>query len=235
MKSVGLSDPGRVRPRNEDRFLIRAFDDDHLLVAVMDGMGGQAGGELAAQTAHDVLRAWTIGSGPISQQLHDLVLQANQAVVQAEEARPELQGLGCTLIAALISQHTAHWVHVGDSRLYICAASGPQLVTTDQNMAQFLVEEGEMSETEAMTSPMRNLLDQCLGGSFMEEESGSFPLQPGDRLVLCSDGVHDELTADAINTILAQAMPVQQLGEALLQAALAAGGNDNITVVVIEH
>jgi len=231
----GRSDVGRVRTRNEDRYLVREFSAGHVLIAVMDGMGGQPSGALAAQLAHDVLAAFVPDQRPVPEQLHDLVLQANAAVALEELSQPELYGMGSTLTVALINNGVLHYAHVGDSRLFHYNGASLVQVTTDHNMAQFLYEEGKLTKEEARCSPMRNLLDQCLGGSFMGEDIASLRLSPGDRLLLCSDGIHDEITVEQITAVMSRQEGAESLCHSLVQLALEAGGTDNITAVVLEY
>lgn len=233
MKVFGLSHPGYHRQKNEDRFLIRESGNIALL-AVMDGMGGLPGGELAAEVAHDFFASLELGPETDCRQLLAMIEKINQEIARIEAAKPELYGMGSTLTAAFVDNGQVHYVHVGDSRLYHGHSGRLTQITTDHNMAQFLYTEGEISEEELMTSPMRNLLDQGLGGSFMEADSGSFAIVSGDRLLLCSDGLNDELPSDRV-ALLMSSGSVEDLPETLIDAALFAGGRDNITAVVMEY
>lgn len=233
MKIHGITDPGRLRPRNEDRLLIREFGPDTALIAVLDGMGGQEGGELAAELSSEVLAAFRPGAEPAATALAGLVREANRVVLAAEEAVPERYGMGCTLTVALIENGRVSWTHVGDSRLYHYHTGRLQQVSTDHNMAHFLYLEGNLTLEEARQSPFQSLLDQGIGGSFIEAESGELRLAAGDLLLLSSDGLHDELAGETIAAILAQGGDPATMTTGLLEAALAAGGRDNITVVIL--
>jgi serine/threonine protein phosphatase PrpC len=234
LKAFGLSHRGTVRPRNEDRFLIRELRSDTLLLAVMDGLGGQTGGEMAAEMARDILASFSFQPEDGAGQMAGVVDRINRALSQVEEEQPDYYGLGCTLCAALVIDATVHWLHVGDSRLYHHNKDGLQQITKDHNMAQFLFEEGQLSRAEMRTSPMRNMLEQSLGGSFMQADAGAFPLRPGDMLLLCSDGVHGELAPEQLTGLVDPDREAEEVVRALIDAALQAGGRDNITAVVMK-
>lgn len=229
----GLSNLGLVRPRNEDRYLIKGAPDGGLLLAVIDGMGGQPAGELAAELARRQLAAMVVESaGPA--QLSQCLAEINASLAAEEERRPEHYGLGCTVTAVLIRAGRASWIHVGDCRLWLFRAGRLQQITIDHNMAQYLHAEGKLSEAELLTSPLRNLLDQACGGSFLAADSGAFSLAPGDLLLLSSDGLHGELGPREIAAILQQGQGIEATAQALVAAALQAGGKDNITTVLLK-
>jgi serine/threonine protein phosphatase PrpC len=234
LQAFGLTHRGKVRPSNEDRFLIRELRQDTLLLAVMDGLGGQAGGEMAAEMAGDILASFSFQPEAGAGQMAGAVDRINKAIMQVEEEQPHLYGLGCTLTAALVIEATVHWIHVGDSRLYHLNRDGLQQITKDHNLAEYFFEEGELSHEEMRTSPMRNMLEQSLGGSFMQADSGSFLLRPGDMLLLCTDGVHGELPSEELSGLVDPDREVEEVAQALIDAALTAGGRDNITAVVMK-
>jgi len=231
-KAFGLTHPGLLRQRNEDRYLIRESASGRVLVAVIDGMGGQPAGELAAELARERLAAFPLDeAGP--EDLHQCIAAINNDLEEAEEREPAAYGLGCTVTAALIHERSVHWIHVGDCRLYHFRASTLTQITTDHNMAQFLYEEGKLTPEELRTSPMRNLLDQACGGSFMAADSGVFTFAPGEMLLLSSDGLHDELAEEKITPLLCLDGSIEAMAQALIAATLKAGGKDNITVVLV--
>ena len=233
MKVLGLSDTGYHRKKNEDRFIIKE-SGNAILLAVMDGMGGLPGGERASELVQTFLAALELSPETKVGQLLELIDKINDEISRIEAEHPELYGMGSTLTAAVVHNNSVQYVHVGDSRLYLGHSGRLKQITKDHNMAQFLYEEGELTEEELLTSPMRNLLDQCLGGSFMAADSGVFAIEPGDRLLLCSDGIHDELPPDEIASLMCGGS-IEDLPKALIDAALAAGGRDNISAVVLEY
>lgn len=232
-RACGLTHPGRLRPRNEDRYLLKTSPAGSMLVAVIDGMGGQPAGDVAAELAREHLAGLPLdGSGP--EALHQCLAAINQALEEEEARDPDAYGLGCTVTAAVILKGRVHWIHVGDCRLYHLRSGALKQITTDHNMAQFLFAEGKLAADELLTSPLRNLLDQACGGSFVAADSGTFTISPGDRLLLSSDGMHDELGPRAIAALVCQDEPIETMAQALIAAALKAGGRDNITVVLVQ-
>jgi len=230
--AFGLTHPGLLRTRNEDRYLITEPASGRVLVAVIDGMGGQPAGDLAAELARERLAAFPLDeAGP--DDLHKCIAAINNDLEEAEERDPNAYGLGCTVTAALIHERSVHWIHVGDCRLYHLRASTLTQITTDHNMAQFLHEEGKLAPEELRTSPMRNLLDQACGGSFMAADSGAFAIAPGEMLLFSSDGLHDELAPEEIAALLCLDDSIEAMAQALIAAALKAGGKDNVTVVLM--
>ena len=232
--AVGLTNPGLVRTRNEDRYLIKESADGCLLVAVIDGMGGQASGDLAAEMARERLAALSL-EGAGLEELRECINSINLALEEEEQREPRNYGLGCTVTAALIQGGEVLWIHVGDCRLYHLRDGTLRQITTDHNMAQFLYADGQLTSTELLTSPMRNLLDQACGGSFMAADSGAFIFAPGDILLLSSDGLHDQLTPEEIITLLGCNLSIEATAQSLITAALHAGGKDNITTLLVRY
>lgn len=201
-------------------------------MAVIDGMGGQPAGELAAELALDRLAAFSVEQIS-SDSLEACITAINQALTEAEEKNPACYGMGCTITIALAHEQTVFWAHVGDCRLYLLRDGKLQQITTDHNMAQFLYEEGELTLDELASSPLRNLLDQACGSSFMSADTGAFTIAPGDLLLLSTDGLHGAVSHDDITAILFGDTSNESSAQALIAAALKAGGRDNITVLVV--
>jgi PPM family protein phosphatase len=231
-RTASLSEIGFRRQKNEDRLLIRELAEGATLLAVADGMGGHAGGEIAAQLAIDTLA----GMAPeLNSQPHHLVRmieKANQAVQAQADHQPELRGMGCTLTAALVGNGRIFWSHVGDSRLYLFRGGELRQLTTDQNMAQHLVETGRLTPEEARNSPFRHLLAQCVGCGFCRPASGSLQGEKSDLLLLATDGLYGELPTHRIAAILKEVEEPDRIVQLLVRAALDSGGHDNITAIV---
>ncbi len=225
---------GLVRKRNEDRYLARKIKDGSVLLAVADGMGGEAGGHIAAETTIKCLAKVKTDSKDLSQYLKSFVLEANRSVVDKAESNCALEGMGTTLTCAFIKDNTAYWVHVGDSRLYLVRGNEVAQVTCDQNMAQFLVEEGEISLEESRNHPSQNQLDQCVGCESCEPETGVLVLEKGDLVVLSTDGLHCGMDTETFKITLLSKESIKIKAISLLDAALKAGGKDNMTVVICE-
>lgn len=223
------TDVGRGRPANEDTFLV---DHDDRLYAVADGMGGHRAGEVASATAIDALQAAFAGGAA----LDEAVGAANAAVFEKASANVEMRGMGTTLTAAaLLDDHRVLLGHVGDSRAYLMRDGGVTRITEDHSLVEQLVREGRLSPEEAASHPQKAIITRALGID-PEVEVDTYPvdLRPGDRLLLCSDGLTNMVADTAIAGILRRQPDPQQAAEQLVDMANDAGGDDNITVVVID-
>jgi serine/threonine protein phosphatase PrpC len=223
------SDVGRGRPENEDSVLV---DRDHHLYAVADGMGGHRGGEVASATAIETLRA-AYGGG---QRLAEAMESANAAVFAKAADDVALRGMGTTLTAvALEDGHTALLGHVGDSRAYLMRNGTVTQVTDDHSLVEQLVREGRLSPEEAHHHPQRAIITRALGvDPEVEVDTYRLDLKPGDRILICSDGLTNMLSDDIIATTLRRHADPQQAADILVDMANQAGGDDNITVVVLD-
>ncbi|MGH9005131.1 MAG: Stp1/IreP family PP2C-type Ser/Thr phosphatase, partial [Acidimicrobiia bacterium] len=223
------TDVGRGRPANEDTFLV---DHEDRLYAVADGMGGHRAGEVASATAIDALRAAFADGAP----LDEAVGEANAAVFEKASANLDMRGMGTTLTAAaLVDDHRVLLGHVGDSRAYLLRDGGVIQITEDHSLVEQLVREGRLSPEEAVNHPQRAIITRALGID-PEVEVDTYPvdLRPGDRLLLCSDGLTNMVADSAIERVLRRQPDPQEAAETLVDMANEAGGDDNITVVVID-
>ena len=232
MEKYAISHQGLVRSNNEDRFLVMELDDGALLLAVADGMGGRAGGEVAAQLTVDSLSAFVMQPGDAARQLGRQVLAANEKVSLKGRSDKNLKDMGCTVTVALLQQDQMFWAQVGDSRLYIFRNNELRQLTTDHNMAQLLVELGEISAADAAKSPFRHILNQCVGQPDCRPDIGREKLEPGDIIMLCSDGLHGS-TSDAVVTLyLERKGSLARKADTLVQKVLRSGGRDNVTIIL---
>lgn len=242
-----VTDVGVVRDHNEDSATME-LKDGFFIVA--DGMGGHAAGEIASamavetvkatlQTAQDDIDAFKeapsdAGRRTIVQLLQHAVLQAHQAVYQRGQAEPDKQGMGTTLDVVLVAGAEAFVAHVGDSRTYLVRDGRSSQITTDHTVAEVLVIEGKLSIEEAQVSPLRTILVNAIGVSAdVGVEMAHVALKRDDRLLVCSDGLHDYFPADEE---IAQLLSVDAPGKALkemVELAKARGGHDNITGIAI--
>ncbi len=230
----GQSHPGHKRTSNEDRFLIRGLPGSQAIVlAVADGMGGEAGGEIAAQLVIDAIEQSQITRNATEQDLTRILNRAGKQIMQKAEEKPGLVDMGTTATVALVRDKTAYWSHAGDSRLYRFHTGFLEQISTDHTFVEDLVAEGALSREEADRHPLRNMLDQCVGCSNLKAESGRFELMAGDRLLLCSDGLTRHLSDRQIQTALESGISRQTVG-VLIDQALRAGGKDNVTVVIMD-
>jgi len=226
---------GLVRKTNEDRYLVKKFSDGTLLFAVADGMGGQAGGDHAAEILRGRLANMpTIVAGKEVETLAELAVETDRILIETGDREQHLEGLGTTLLCVFLRDDTAHWVHVGDSRFSIFRAGKLQQITQDQNLARYLVEEGEITPEEVAEHYSRNILDQAIGNAMEEPETGSETLEKQDILILSTDGFHNLVLPDIIITELQRKEELKTRADSLVKLALERGGTDNITIVMAE-
>lgn len=232
METHGVSHVGQVRKRNEDRYLIRRLSDQATMLAVADGMGGETAGDFASKVGTDTWANFRLGAGDPRMEMERLMRQADWIIGRQSHLHPELEGMGTTITAALMQKASVYWTHVGDCRLYHLSSGVLTQITKDQTMAQFLVDEGEITSEQARHHPLQGLLEQCVGCGDLEVANGKFSVQPEDLLLLCSDGLYTELDEPELRAILTRQPDLGKMGAALVQAALHAGGHDNLTVVL---
>lgn len=226
--AAAATDVGRVREGNEDSFL---HDERLGIYAVADGMGGHQAGEVASATAIEALRA-AVASGA---RVTDAVTLANTAVVDKAEANPSMQGMGTTMTAAVEVEGGLRIGHVGDSRCYVLRDGILARVTDDHSLVEELVREGRITLEQAAVHPQRSVITRALGiETEVEVDDVALELTGGDRVLLCSDGLSGMLRDTDISAILRRAEPPEAACGALIAAANESGGEDNITVVVID-
>jgi protein phosphatase len=231
LRAGAASDVGLVRASNQDELLVAAN-----LFAVADGMGGAAAGEVASETAISHLQETFAKAEPTADNLLGAAQAANRAVWDQAEANPEMRGMGTTLVAmALVEDGRVAAINVGDSRLYHFHDDLLQQVTSDHNLVAELVAEGRLSKEEAEYHPRRNIMTRALGVD-PEVPVDLFMLdpEPGDRFLLCSDGLPRELPDDHIASLLRRLADPEEAARQLVNEAKRRGGNDNITVVIVD-
>jgi serine/threonine protein phosphatase PrpC len=229
---VGVqSDIGQSRVRNEDAYLV-----NDPVFAVADGMGGHRGGDVASNLALESLQAPGEGSTAEDfQQLVEQIKAANQRVLERGEADRDLRGMGTTLTAILASDGKAHVAHVGDSRAYLLRDGKLQQLTEDHTLVQRMVREGRLTEEEAHHHPQRSIVTRALGvDENIPIDELTLDLKQGDRLLLCTDGLSGMLDRDTIQEILLGEPDPQAACDRLVEQANRAGGDDNITVVLLD-
>ena len=229
-KVYQATDIGTTRPTNEDS--LACIEPDTYIVA--DGMGGHAAGEVASRILVDTARAVLAPDTVYSEQiLREVVLQANRAMLEAIQQHPEYTGMGTTATLFHREGGQGYWAHVGDSRLYLLHQDCLQQITRDHSLVSDLVDNGSITPAEARVHPRRNVLTRAVGvEADLTVDTGSFPLQSGDMVLLCSDGLTTVLSDTAIQQIL-QDDPAEDKADALVKNALAAQSHDNITAIVV--
>jgi PPM family protein phosphatase len=225
------TDVGRVREGNEDSFMVHSP-----LFAVADGMGGHQGGEVASKLALETLGRLALqDSSDTAPDLADAVREANRAVLEKASTDPGLHGMGTTLTAVVAGGNRVFLAHVGDSRAYLLRDGRMEQLTEDHTVVEGLVQEGRLTRQEAEIHPQRSILTRALGvDGDIEVDEGSQDVRPGDRLLLCSDGLTGMVPEAEIQRILSELEDPQRAADALVDAANDAGGQDNITAVVLD-
>jgi len=223
------TDVGRVRSHNEDSLLV----SDPLFV-VADGMGGHEAGEVASEIAVNTIAA--AGSNILDgATLREAVIQSNRAVIQGAQTGRGRPGMGTTLTAAFITGSTLFIAQVGDSRAYLLHEGILQQVTHDHSLMAELIDAGQITEEQARVHPNRSIITRALGSDpATEPDIFELTLVPGDRLLLCSDGLSGMVLDDGLQEILSRVPDPQKAADALIEAANNAGGQDNITAVVVD-
>lgn len=232
MKTCALTHTGLVMKKNEDRYLIKEMADNSVLLLVADGMGGEAAGDRAAEIVRDKLSDLEIGTKDIEQQLAKLVIDAELVIMKEIKKNSSLKGMGSTVTGVYIHDNIAHWVHAGDSRLYILRDKQLIQVTKDQNMSQFLLDEGKITVEDARNHPLQNLLEQSVGCGYCEPETGHLMIQENDLLILTTDGLNKEINLEITTSILISPTTIENIAKSLIEAAIDAGGKDNITIII---
>ena len=234
LRAGSATDVGRVRHSNQDLAL-----DGPDLFAVADGMGGHAGGEVASNIAIETLRT-AFARHPNSEGLRQAISQANAAIWRRSLLDAELRGMGTTLTAAALvpaeeGQDVVVLANVGDSRAYLYSGGQITQVTADHSLAEEKVRQGELTEAEAAVHPHRHILTRALGvGPDVAVDLWEVRLQEGDRLLLCSDGLTNEVDDEQIAEVMGSVPEPQAAAAALVSMANEHGGADNITVVVVD-
>jgi serine/threonine protein phosphatase PrpC len=235
-RAAALTHIGCVRRQNEDSVLLQV-DDDTVLAVVADGMGGHAGGAVASHLAVDAYaRCWDARQqGELhGGWLRDVARAANDSIRQQAVVDPALRQMGTTLVAALVMGSQLHLAHVGDSRCYRLRHGILDQLTRDHSVVQQMMDDGVLTAAQAERSPMRHYLARSLGSQpVVQIDSATLPVQAGDRLLLCSDGLSNMLPAADIAAILAAASDSDAACEHLLGEALARGATDNVSVIVL--
>ncbi|TMQ20248.1 MAG: serine/threonine-protein phosphatase [Deltaproteobacteria bacterium] len=233
---AGDSHVGKVRTTNEDTLIL---EPGLGLYAVLDGMGGASAGDVASQLARDAIRDFVLHRRPTLAPralIEEAIAGATAAVFGEAQRHRERHGMGTTVVACLVIdlQHVVI-AHVGDSRAYLWRDGRLQALTRDHTIVEELVGRGLLSPEEAERHPHKNVLSRNLGGKpETRVDSLELELRPGDRLLLCSDGLHGYASAEAIQYLLGSGDAPEHVARDLIELALRGGGGDNVTVVVIE-
>jgi protein phosphatase len=229
MEVGAKTDTGKVREQNEDTFGYR-----ETLFVIADGMGGHQAGEVASAIAVETVLATEIGADPVMD-LQKAVLNANEAILEEMAKNVDFSGMGTTVAILLLNNDKAFVSHVGDSRIYQLIGENLLQLTDDHSFVAELIKNGTITEEEAKIHPQRNVLTRALGTQgHLEFEVNSFSIHPGDKFLLCSDGLTSIVDEKNIKEILMSKKEPQIIADQLVEKANNNGGTDNITVIVIE-
>jgi protein phosphatase len=251
LQSVARSDIGRRRQINEDAFF---RDDDKGFYMVADGVGGHNKGEIASREAVDQLRSWVYGAAhdldrlvervasgdrecvwDIRRLLESGVKSACYMVYGMAELDPEKRGMSTTLSALLIRANLAFAVHVGDSRVYRVRGASVLQLTEDHTLINYKVKHGMLTKAEAEKASGKNVITRAVGHKdYVQVDTVDIDTKPGDRFLLCSDGLHGYFTTEEEVAALCGDGSLEECAEASVAMALQRGGKDNITALVVE-
>ncbi|MFI7210155.1 PP2C family protein-serine/threonine phosphatase [Micromonospora maritima] len=233
LRSVGASDRGLIRSGNQDAQHAGAW-----LVAVADGMGGMAAGDLASRIAIDAIAPLDVETPEhaLVAALQGAIEQATEGIRRAVEEDPERQGMGTTLTALLFARTGSclALAHVGDSRAYLFREGVLKQVTRDDTFVQMLVDQGVITAEQASSHPRRAVVTQALQGDQVSPTYATMVPRAGDRWLLCSDGLSNVVRADTLTEVLGEGLDRDACAARLIDLALRAGGPDNITVVIAD-
>ena len=249
IECAGLSHVGRKRDHNEDAFVING---EVRLFAVADGMGGHAAGEVASQiaikTIYDFVLAtredadvtWPFDYDPTisanGNRLRAAIRLANQKICETIQKKEDLKDMGTTIVCALADREGTLTVgHVGDSRSYLLRDGKLRQLTSDHSWVNEQVKMGFLNQSDAVRHPFRNVVTRALGSrGEVNVDLHEQPLQPGDLILLCSDGLNSMIDDEAIQAAMASADDGLEVGcQALVDAANAKGGEDNVTTILL--
>jgi len=241
MQYWALSDPGMVRPQNQDAYQVVQLDRNTVLGVVCDGMGGAKSGNVASSLAVDVFveeirRTWAsyLDQEKVDQMLRSAVKLANFTVFDQSQQFEEFDGMGTTLVAVLIKGRNATIVNVGDSRAYKVSRNGIRQVTRDHSLVQLMVDRGELTQEMARTYPGKNFITRAIGTEpIVICDVYHQDAQKGDFFLLCSDGLSNMMNEQEILFEVLHGVNKQNCCQRLLEIAKNRGAPDNVTSVLI--
>lgn len=239
MKAIGMSDIGKCRKNNEDAYYLP--DDTSPLQAlyiVADGVGGSNAGEVASNGAIASFLEYVKAHKDV-QEVTDLMAggfqSANHMVFEQSKTSEALAEMGTTMVAAIVQDGKAYIAHVGDSRAYLMQKEILNQLTTDHSYVMELVKKGEITREQAASHPERNSITRAVGiEERVETDISVFPVEKGDLLLLCTDGLSDSLTEEELAQMLRQKKSIRKKAKQLVETANLRGGYDNITLVLVE-
>lgn len=243
MLMVNRSDIGRIRQVNEDSALTGSINDQLAFAIVADGMGGHQAGDVASQVAveaferilqqHNEISNWTAEDA--KRLMRIAIRQANEEIYRLAKQLTQYHNMGTTIVAALFIHSLVVIGHVGDSRAYRINEERIELLTEDHSLVNALVQSGQLTAEEAEHHPRKNVLTRAIGtDDDVEVDVRVMEWKNEDLLLLCSDGLSNRVSEEQLHQTIASSLPLQQRADQLIELALEAGGEDNITLVLCD-
>lgn len=241
MKAVYQTDRGKVRHHNEDAGGVFINHDGNRLAIVADGMGGHRAGDVASEMTLNVLKTeWETAKGIITAEeaenwLKEQITKVNGLLLEHAQNHLECDGMGTTIVAAIVTDRFATIAHIGDSRGYLLNESGFKQITEDHSLVNELVRSGQISKEDAEHHPRKNVLLRALGTEKMVEmDIKTIIFEEGDIILLCSDGLSNKVTEKEMSEVLQNQDNLEQQAGRLIALANENGGEDNITLAIVE-
>lgn len=242
LRIVAKTDKGNVRDSNQDAYAVGEFSDEVVWAVVCDGMGGAAGGNIASARAVKVISDKINASyrenmrdSSIKNMLDSALTAANIEVYDLADARPELHGMGTTVVCAIVREKQAYIAHAGDSRAYVLHGNNVEQITTDHSMVQDLLSKGKITAQQAQNHPNKNIITRAVGvDKSIDIDFNQIDLDDDDILLLCTDGLSNYVSNDEIINEIRDGK-YYAFADRLVQKANNNGGGDNITVVIISN
>ncbi|MGJ7922443.1 Stp1/IreP family PP2C-type Ser/Thr phosphatase [Neobacillus sp. LXY-4] len=241
MKAVFMTDQGKIRQHNEDNGGIFVNKAGQRLAIVADGMGGHRAGDVASEMAISNLKEYWENTAVIATAeaaetwIRDHINMVNSKIFQHAQNHQECEGMGTTIVAAICTNRFTTIANIGDSRCYMSNEMGFKQITEDHSLVNELVRSGQISKEDAEHHPRKNLLLRALGTELnVEMDIKTITFEEGDLLLLCSDGLSNKVKEEELVEVLIQEFPLEQKASRLIELANLYGGEDNITLVIVE-
>jgi len=236
LKICSKSDIGLVRSSNQDAYYFQLFSEDSGFVVVCDGMGGENGGDIASSLAVETAKSeLTRDFTDIEKFLFEVIKKSNLKIFELSQRNSKLHGMGTTIVLAFVSGDKMHLIHVGDSRAYLIRDDFIQKLTRDHSLVQDLIDSKKITEKEAENHVQKNVLTRALGvRKNVNADYSCLLLKEGDKILICTDGLSGLVKQDEILGVFLNNNNNTRISEELIKLAKNAGGNDNITVVIID-
>ena len=234
LKTTAATNIGLIRQTNEDSYICI----NPKTYAVADGMGGHAAGEIASKLLVNTIEKFFSEKHLVKidqDVLAEIILQANEHILEKAEKHTEYAGMGTTASLLHIEADTCFWAHIGDSRIYLLRNNQLSQITQDHSLVWDLVLNGTLTQEEALVHPQRNMLTRAVGiDTNVKVDKGSFDLEKNDKFLLCTDGLTNMVSEAEVKKII-KSETIDDKAAALIDQAIRAGGVDNITAIILEN